>query len=274
MLSYDKHVYHPFPNSILAFSSPTDSSPSNDFILDEIDLYYQPLPSPLTGTLFFAVRCTIVAIGEFVHVKVYKMIQKENSLVNQVATFYICTEMVYVPFWLIFTTFTDFIHPLNIVIGQWFCTMGWFIIYYCATSLAIHSFIVAVMRYFFIFHKDRAETLGKEKVKRIFLFLNAFIPLVMVLWTGIESPDTEVFSFLNKCYGKDHKRFLTDLNPGDVFKRSFCMLETDDEPGLLGEIWAMIRRISCMATKVVYMVMGFNLSEAIMYYMILTHLNR
>lgn len=274
MSPLDEHVYHPFPNSSLGFFPLKHSTQNDEFILDEVDLYYQPLPSPLTATAFLIVRAIIVAIGELVHVKVFKLIQKENSLVNQVATFYICTEMVYVPFWLVFTTCTDFIHPLNVVIGQWFCTVGWFIIYFCATSLAIHSFIVALMRYYFIFHKERVEAFGKEKVKRVFLFLNIFIPLMMVLWTGIESPETEVFSFLNKCYGKDHKRFLTDLTPGDVFKRSFCMLQTYDKSGPFGELWAIIRRISCMASKIVYLVMGFNLTEAIMYYMILTHLNR
>ena len=274
MMSYNQHVYHPFPNSSFGFLSPTDSEGSDDFILDDMDLYYQPLPSPQTASLFFGVRSTIVAIGELVHVKVYKMIQKENGLVNEVATFYICIQMVYVPFWLIFTTCIDFLHPLNVVIGQWFCSIGWFFIYFCATALAIHSFIVATMRYFFVFHKDRAEEIGKEKVKRRFLWLNILIPLLMVLWTGIESPETEVFSFLNKCYGKDHKRFLTDLNPVDVFKRSFCMYEIYDKAGPFGEAWSIIRRISCMTTKIAYLVMGFNLSEGIMYYMILSQLNR
>ena len=274
MISQEQHVYHPFQNSSLEFLSPIHSDKNEDFILNDIDLYYQPLPSPSTATLFFVVRSTIVTIGELVHVKVYNLIQKENGLVNEVATFYICTQMFYVPFWLIFTTCTDFIHPINVVIGQWFCTIGWFIIYFCATSLAIHSFVVAMMRYFFIFHKDRAERIGKEKVKRRFLLLNILIPLMMVLWTGIESPETEVFSFLNKCYGKDHKRFLTDLNPGDVFKRSFCMLESFDKEAPFDEVWGIIRRISCMSTKIAYMVMGFNLTEGIMYYMILSQLNR
>ena len=160
------------------------------------------------------------------------------------------------------------------IIGQWFCSIGWIIIYFCGTFLAIHSFIVALMRYFFILNRKQIEVFGKEKAKRWFLVLHVLIPLMMVLWTGIEGSKTEWFSFLNKCYGKDHQRFLSDIAAPDVLKRSFCMLETYNFDGPLADIIEVIRRASCASSKVVYVVMGSNLLEGILYYKILSHLNR
>ena len=276
MSLYRTHVYNPFVNTSFGFFVQNSSFPNDSFGLnvEGVNLYYQPVPPPLTALLFLLVRTLVVVIGEIMHIKVFKKIQNEMSLVNEVTKLYICTQMVYVPFWLLFTTSTDFVHPLNLVIGQWFCTFGWFFIYFCANTLAIHSFIVAIMRYFFIIHKEKVEVFGKQRAKKVFLFLNVLIPSLMILWTGIEGSETEVFSFLNKCYGKDHNRFLTDLSPPDVLQRSFCMLETYTINGPLDEVVSIIRRVSCITVKVVYIVMGFNLTEAILYYKILTHLNR
>ena len=276
MISYPEHTYHPYENDSLGFFLMGNKYPHELFgsIVQDIDLYYQPTPSPLIGTLFFFIRTLLVVTGEAINIKVFNIIKKDTSLVSDVSKLYFSTQMIYVPFWLIFTTFTDFIHPLNTVIGQWFCTLGWFLIYFGATTLAIHSFIVAMMRYCFIIHKRQVEGFGIQKTKRMFLFLNICIPLIMILWTGIEGVETEPFSFLNKCYGKDHKRFLTDVTSPDVIKRSFCMLETYDVNGPFGEIIAILRRLSCISTKTVYIVMGFNITEAILYYMILSHMNR
>ena len=276
MSLYPSHVYHPFEHTSFGFLVQNSSFPhdSSGFNVDGINLYYQPLPPPLTAFLFLLVRTLVVVIGEIVHINVFKKIQKETSLQNEVTKLYICTQMVYVPFWLLFTTTTDFIHPLNEVIGQWFCTFGWVFIYFCATTLAIHSFIVALMRYFFIIHKEKVEVFGKQKFKKLFLFLNVLIPSLMILWTGIEGSETEVFSFLNKCYGKDHNRFLSDLSPPDVLQRSFCMLETYTINGAFDEVVSILRRISCITVKVIYIIMGFNLTEAVIYYKILTYINR
>ena len=271
------HVYHPFKNSSFGFfpiDSKYQAQSDNGIFVEDIDLYYQPLPSPINAGLFFLARAIMVTIGEFIHIKVYKMIEKEKGLVHDLSTLYLRFQMFYVPFWLIFTTCTDFIHPLNEVIGQWFCSIGWVIIYFCATLLAIHSFIVALIRYFFILYRKQMEAIGKEKVKRFFFILHLLVPLMMVLWTGIEGSETEWFSFLNKCYGKDHKRFLTDLAPPDVFKRSFCMLENYDYTGPFGDMVGVIRRISCAASKIIYVVMGSNLIEGILYFKILSNLNR
>ena len=63
MISHEQHVYHPFRNSSLEFLSPIHSHKNEDFIFNDVDLYYQPLPSPSTATLFFVVRSTIVTKG-------------------------------------------------------------------------------------------------------------------------------------------------------------------------------------------------------------------
>ena len=277
MTSYREHLYHPFTNSSFGIFF-TDHKLSRDehfgVMLESIDLYYQPLQPPLIAIIFLLVRTSIVIIGEWMHTKVYKAMKKDNSLVNEVAALYISVQMVYVPVWLLFTTCTDFIHPIDIVIGKWFCTFGWFFIYFCATTLAIHSFIVALMRYFFIVHKEKVESFGIKKARKIFLILNVLIPVLIVLLMQTQGSDTEAFSFINKCYGRDHRRFLTDLSPSDVFQSSFCMLEKYEDVGSFGKLVGILRRGSCIGIKILYIFLGFNITEGILYYKILLQLNR
>ena len=174
MLPKSQHLYHPFKDSYFGIFLKDHTSPENTtgFVVDNIDLYYQPVQDPVIGIIFFFLKLSLVIIGEFINIKVLIMMKKENGIVKDVAKLFTVTQMIVWPFNLLFITSTDFIYPLNEVIGQWYCTFGWFFYYLCFTIMAFHSFIVALMRYFFIVHEEKVEAYGKQKVKKMFLIIN------------------------------------------------------------------------------------------------------
>ena len=276
MLSNSQHYYHPFKEPYFGFLLKDHTSPENTtgFIVDNIDLYYQPVQEPVIAIIFFFLRMILVIIGEFIHIKVFIILKKENGLVKDVAKLFTATQMIFWPFWLLLTTSTDFVHPLNIVIGQWFCTFSWFFFFLCWTIIAFHSFIVALMRYFFIVHDKKVAAYGKEKAKKVFLLLSFLIPLLVVIWGAIEDPELNAMSFINKCYGNHHKVFLIETSTLNVVKRNFCEFENFDESGSFGKILAIVKRVSCIAKTTVMLIMGFNFTEAIIYYKIVSHIHR
>ena len=247
---------------------------STFFILDDINLYYQPVETISIGILFFFIRLILVIVGWIINFKLYLQICKETCLVKDVTKVYTMTQMTFLTIWLIFNSSTDFFHPLNEIVGQWYCTTGWFLVHLCGTITAFYSVIVSIMRYFFIIHEKKVELYGKKKAQRHFSWLIFIIPLITVLWEASNGSELDVMSVVNKCNGKDHKIFLIEESASAVFKNKFCEYDTYDETGSYGHIFALFRRVSCWTNKLTMVLTSLNVAEGFVYFRVLAHINR
>ena len=271
-----QYFYSPFTKSNISFFITENSKLANEifFIFKDVNLYYQPLPDTKIAGVFLFVRLLLIVLGEFLHVKLYKLIKRENGLVKNVTRLFTVTQMVFWPFWLILTTSTDFVHPLKAVIGRWYCTFNWFFFYYGWIIISFHSCIVALLRYCFILHSKKVEKIGKEKVKTIFFFASFLVPLLVVIWAAIEGSELNAMSFINKCYGNHHKVFLIDTSTLNVVKRNFCQFEVLETHHKFGMLISLLRRVSCVTKTTLMLVMGFNISEGLVYCKVLSYIYR
>ena len=274
----ENHLYHPFPSTSFGAFLPEVSWSKNHSgcAIDDIDLYYQPVQNPTIALVFFLIRVPLVILGEFFYVKQLALIKRETGLVNDVSKLIAYVQMIFWPTWLLFSTTTDFFHPLHELVGLWFCDAGWFFIHLGWNIIALHSFIVAVMRYCFVVHTEKfTKGNRKKKIKRLFLIMSVLVPLVMVAWDGIEGSELDVLSFINKCYGKHHKVFLIETSTLNVLKRNFCEFDNFNNPesffsGFIAIFW----RTSCILRTAILVIMAFNFTEAIIYFVTLSHITR
>ena len=281
-MSRSKHqyFYHPFENTSFGFrisdNSFWDLNENVNNVFDDISLYYQPVQNPVVGIFFCLIRFPLVILGISLNLKVLDLIKKESGVANDVTKLTSIVQMILWPFWFLFTTSTDFLHPLNEILGNWYCNLGWFMIYFCWNITSLNSLIIAMMRYCFIVHSERfAMGDNKRKAKRFFLIISVLIPMIMVVWSGIEGSELDMMSFINKCYGKHHKTFLIETSTLDVMKRNFCAFDSyDTAGGLLNQLLAIFRRISCIGRTVVLILIALNFTEAIIYYATFSHINR
>ena len=271
-----EHYYHPFVNSSLALFSTNDTCPENTTgcILQHIDLYYQPLEKPWIMIFFAILRSLIIIASEIIHIKLLKIIKKEKGIVCDIMKLYVCTQMVYLPFLMMSIITTDFIHPVNEVFGRWFCTCSWLVFICGGLITTSHSFIVALMRYFFIVHETKAKKFGKEKAKKIFLQLSIFIPVLIAVTGAIEGSEITWMSFINKCYGNHYKVFLIETSAISGFQKRIFKLGDDELRSSSTIIFAILWRISKILRSSIILMMGFNVTEGILYYKTLSHLNR
>ena len=274
-----KHnFYHPFKNNSIRVTIEENAinKHQNGYIIGEIDLYYQPVQIPAIGITFFLIKLPILILGIFLNIKVLSLIKRETSVVNDVTKVATYAQMIFWSTFVFFTTVTDFVHPLNEILGQWVCEFGWFITYFFTNIFTLHSFLVAMMRYCFIVHNDKFEKgFRKQKTKRVFLFLSLFIPLLMVIWGSISRSELDILSYINKCNGKHHNVFLIETSTVDVLKRNFCEFDSYDSPNFpFGQIIDAIKRVSCIARTTVLVLMVLNFTEIVIYYKIFSHMIR
>ena len=267
-------MYYSSNNSYLGVYIRGSLQNENGFLLDSIDLYHSPLKSPLLAVISFLTNSSVVLIGVLVQMKALKLINRDKGIMAEICKVYILGLMIGALYWIIFSTITDFVYPVHQVIGQWFCSIGWFVMYVCFTVVSFNSFVIAVMRYFFIVWREKAELYGKQKIKKIFLFLSFFVPLIMTVWMAIDTSEIDGLSFVNKCYGNYHKVFLIEESSLDIPKQKFCLYEENKNYGSFRKIIAIARQISCMTRIAIMTIIGFNFTESIIYYKTIMHMIR
>jgi hypothetical protein len=272
MTSY--HFYHSFKNSSLAIlrESLTDTENITGIVLKDIDLYYQPLESPLVSITFFVPKLISVLIGEGIGIKVLATIKKEKGLLTQITKVFLLYQMILHPAQILTDLTINLIYPVNEVIGDWFCALCWFLWGFGTGIVLNNSFMAALIRYFFIIHETKVKTFGKKRAQRIFLVLSIAIPLFQFILQVVDGSPR--YSYIKKCYGEDREAFLVETSTLKVLKSKFLKLEKYETNGGIDSIYEMGRRICKVLEATLFVMMGFNITEGVMYYKIFSHMLR
>ena len=276
MFLQPENTYHPYTDSTISIFL-KDSVDSESFVgqvINDVNLYYQPVQVPLVAFIFLVIKLFLLAIVEYLQIKVFLLMKKENGAVKNITQVVVCSQMVFWPFWIFFASLTDFIHPINKIFGSWFCYGSTFIFRVLSNIMSAHSLISALLRYVFIVREEVAHKHGKKKVQNFFFFLSILMPLLMAVWEMIEGPDLDGMSFINKCHGKHHRVFLTDTSSLNVAKRNFCGFIDYNANGIWSKVLATLHQASCITMNIFHLIVGLNILEGIVFFRIFTHMRR
>ena len=276
MMLQQENIYHPFTESYISvfLKDSVDSDGVVGQVINDVNLYYQPVQVPLVAFIFLTIKLFLLAFAEFLQIKVFQLMKKENGVVKNITQVVVCTQLVFWPFWTFFASLTDFIHPINEIFGSWFCHGCTFIFRVLANIMSSHSLISALLRYVFIVHEDVTHKHGKKKVQNFFFFLSILMPLSMAVWEMVEGPDLDGMSFINKCHGKHHRVFLTDTSSLNVAKRNFCAFIDYKANGIWSKVLATVHQASCITMNIFHLIVGLNILEGIVFFRIFTHIRR
>ena len=256
----------------LPAQSPPFAEPFPNEAITDIYFYYGPIPNPSISITFLILKIIIIIIGEFLNIYTLKFLKLQDGIVNDILKMFLRVQMVYWPVTVLFSTTTDFFYPLRDIVGAWYCNFAFLWIVCGMTLILFHSFIVGLMRYVFVVHNERVVGYGKERAKKLFFLASILIPVFVTLWGYINGRDTSAISSLNKCNGVHHQAFLIENSIDSTMKRNFCVFEKYDHNS--GEFLATIRRMSCKLYSALYVLMGFNVAEGLLYWRTVTHANR
>ena len=134
----------------------------------------------------------------------------------------------------------------------------------------MNSFWVALMKYVFIVHWDRALQWGHEKIERVLLIISLVLPLIFTIII-ILTKDFDSYETFNSCYGIETKK----MDPVDGIKGYFLYdltnLNTKD---IYDYILYVIIQATCISRSILTLPATSNLSEALLYYKIFKRMKR
>ena len=263
MFLKEENFYHPYTKSFLSFSAKEHSDKNYTlFIIQDIDLYHQPVMELLTGIAYLAIEMVVFVFAGFIQIKVLGMAKREQSLLKEVTQIYSLSSLICLPF--VLSDFaTDFIHPLNEIFGQWICTLMRFRLYLQIYMVMYHSFVVAMMRYLFIVQEKKVQKYGKEKTKKLFMASSALIPMLIVVWGFIENSEIDPIQRINRCNGIDHKFFLINTaNHNPYFSLN---LITSNPEGFFDRLVEIIKKTAFILKALLSVLMALNIAECFLH---------
>ena len=249
--------------------------------IENMDMYWRPIQETSEATFFLIVRLIVIIGGELLQMQALSMTKKENSACVDVFEIFLYVQMVYWPIEVIFITMTDWFYPLfELLGGMWICDLVFFVKYIMLFIILFHSFCIALIRYIYLFHYKFIERKGKEKMKRVFSYMVVSVAMVTTLWKYFGSGELDMDPYMNKCRGVFYKEFLlysldsssTSDNAMNAAE-NFCDFEPDGG-NIEQHVIAMVRKISCIASIVMFVLMGLNVTEGFLYLTIIIHVRR
>ena len=270
------NYYNPFIGTFLGAFSNNESLPIADtnIFLDDIDLHYQPVPSPIVAFFFSVASVVMLIFGGYLHLEVLMGLRKEDSILKRMTKTFVYANLTLWTFVTILINMMNFVHSLSPKFTDYICPVFRFTIYLCVNLVNFYSFVSASMRYLFIVHTDKVNNYGKERVKIIFHALSIFIPLIVTLWKVLDGSEVDSMSFINKCYGHHHKVFLIETSTVNIFKKSFCQVADYGELVGYDKLVALGKQIFCMASTITMLIMGSNMTEGLIYYKLFAYMNK
>ena len=145
---FDNFVYHPFTKSTIRFfSSPNTTSITSSSLMSNVDLYHQPLHSPVVASIFLVIKTIIVSLSVWIHLKILRKLKTDSSVVNDVVRTYSILQLFFWPSMLLYIDVLNaFVYPLSDIAGSWICHIFYFVFYGFGLHMLFHSLVVAVMR--------------------------------------------------------------------------------------------------------------------------------
>ena len=126
------------------------------------------------------------------------------------------------------------------------------------------SLIIALMRYFFIVHNEKALLLGKQRMKRFFELLNIIVPLIMTVLHActLPVPPTSYNAAQKTCYEfleVSHNMTCRDTN--GIMDNCAPIL-----PIVIERIPTAVTNVVGIIVKIMYVIMCSNILDGILYW--------
>ena len=211
------------------------------------------------------------AIGLFINMRIIHVCLSDKSSKTRIIhiIYSIFSTILYL-FDIPFVAFPEAFLNLSMYTGEWLCHISSFIIIFCIHIIFMNSFWVALMKYVFIVHWDRALQWGHEKIERVLLIISLVLPLIFTIII-ILTKDFDSYETLNSCYGIETKKMDPVVGMKGFFLCDLSNLNTNDIHDYI--LYVIIQAI-CISRSILTLPTTTNLSEALFYYKIFKRMKR
>ena len=210
-------------------------------------------------------------LGLFINIRIiYVCLNDKSSKTRNIHIVYSIFSTIFCLYDIPFAAITHNVPNLSMYTGEWVCHTSSFVIIFCIHIIFMNSFWVALMKYVFIVHWDRALQWGHEQIERVLLIISLVLPLIFTIII-ILTKDFDSYEALNSCYGIETKKMDPMVGMKGYFLCDLTNLNTND---IHGYISYLIIQAICISRSILTLPATSNLSEALFYYRVFKRMKR
>ena len=180
-----------------------------------------------------AVFCFLV-VGFLLHSEIISTAKREKDLTWKLDITNSCGVMIHYLQYALMYLITYVIEDLYMYTGGWLCYLSKFLTYYGGLYVQGHSLIIGLLKYVVIVHWKRSREFGKDKIKRIFFWLNMFHPAIMVILHLLIVPNFfwiwDGHSHVDRCLGDPKNNWVPNSNSTQTKLHNLCIDITANSP--------------------------------------------
>ena len=175
-----------------------------------------------------------------------------------------------IPFWLV----SKGVPHLSHFTGESICYLALFFNKFFMSIIIMSSLMVAITKYIFVVHWDKALAYGHEKIQWTMFTISLLVALpIAFLKTALKRYDDIIGSMLQSCVGFEHED-SGKKNAWDDISFFWCTSENIAPKEDWGYAYVVLLQIICVVTHALYGIIFCNIPEAFFYYKIFKKMNR
>ena len=225
-------------------------------------------------TLSVILQLLLYVIGVIINTKIVFCCWKtrENNKSWQLHILYSISFTIIYAFNIPFVLFTSCVPHLSVHTGEWICYLAMILNSAGLVIIRSNSFMVAITKYIFVVHWDKALAYGHEQIQWIIFTTSLSLEFsIAIFYTAVKRyADADP---VHSCFGIEN----TSSNITNYWDdRSFfwCTSKNIAPSGGGGYMNVVILQLLCIFTSIVHTVANTNLPEAFLYYKIFKKMKR
>lgn len=225
-----------------------------------------------------SIAILIYVIGVWFHIKIINVSRREKDTTWQCDVTNSVMLVCFNSHSLIIHSLTIFVDNLYLYTGTWFCYTSKVISLYGNFYVLGHSLVISVMKYILIVRWEHVAQYGKEKVKKIFFWINILHPMVMIVLHLINRPDFfwvyDGYPQFDRCMGDPKNNWIGDKNKSLTKLHNLCSYVESSSSNVLNFVSNVLRSSYCWLLVMIYYIICLNILEGIIYCKIFRFMKR
>ena len=222
----------------------------------------------ILGVIVNVLRPILFAIGTYIQIKIIRACKKDKDKTWLID---VTRSVVLIP--LIF--FNAIFEPLNEYFPSYpeytgisMCYLAAIIYIYLPNVVVFQTLLIAIMKYLWIVHHQKARAIGTKKISNAFFWFNLIHALLLTIPT-IALLDFESQHALVHCFGLEEEISHRYNSTSAKLERMFmCKLRSHDDGEGEVDISYVLIQIFCGIKMVYTTFVSCNILEALLYYKI------
>lgn len=220
----------------------------------------------------------VYLLGLNLHTKVIRVCRKEKHSSWTLDIIGSCVTIFYYGQMLIMRVITDIIDDLHSFTGEWFCYTYMAFHFYGLFHVSMHSMVIALFKYISIVWHNKAEDIGRDKIKTIFNLISIISPAFVIAIFLLSRPDFFTayrgMHVTNTCLGRRDLNLTMSVNGSASKLHDLCEISEQIVEVSFETVVYIARRLLCWTNVILFYLNLWNVTECIIYIRIFGNMRR